>query len=239
VVPPFTSRPPLDRLAALDPTGAVGARAVAVARRVPLVTLAERVYALAEDALIRELAQRVRASEPRLLPPGGDGAPGAGGSDPGLRLSELLERSIEQTPQESERALADVILRELVPDEARILAALADGTAFPLIDVAVRRGPAKGDVLLANASSVGRAAGVVLPDRTPAYVAHLLALGLARTGPEQRDLREEYEILLTDARVRAAVEPARSRGGSARAVRRTLRISELGAAVWEGSRPPS
>jgi hypothetical protein len=70
------------------------------------------------------------------------------------------------------------------------------------------------------------------------YVTHLIGLGLARAGPEDGSLGDEYEILLTEPAVRAALEDAgRSGRRSARVVRGTVRISDLGATVWAAFRP--
>ena len=229
---------PLDRLAALDPTGAVGRRLVSFARRVPGVSAGEREVQRLEDALFRELARRIDyAQAPAELP----AAPANGrgpvafpeSRTPPELMEALLQRSIAQTPRDGERNLIEMLVRELVPDEARILAALADGTPYALIDIVGRSGADRGRPLLTNISSVGRAAGVVLPERTPTYVAHMLTLDLARRGPELSSLRESYDILLTER----AVMKARERGARAgRVVKGTLRISELGETLWNATR---
>jgi hypothetical protein len=75
----------------------------------------------------------------------------------------------------------------------------------------------------------------VLPEQTPVYVTHLLSLGLARRGPENGRLVDEYAILLTDP----ALIKARESGAGLRpprVVRSTLTISELGETVWKASR---
>jgi hypothetical protein len=85
-------------------------------------------------------------------------------------MERMLRRSMDQTPSESQRSLFEHLVRELVPDEAPILAALADGSTYPLLDVAAApRGKAI-RVVLRNASSVGRAAGVAAPSLVPTYV---------------------------------------------------------------------
>jgi hypothetical protein len=61
----------LDRLAALDPTGAVGRRLVGFARRVPGVSAGEREVQRLEHVLFRELARRIEdAVPPAELPRG-------------------------------------------------------------------------------------------------------------------------------------------------------------------------
>ena len=231
---------PLDRLAALDPTGAVGKRLVGFARRLPGVSAGEREVQRLENAVFRELARRIdSASPPAQLPAAAaNGRRPAGVSDaqtPPELMEALLQRSISQTPRDGERNLIEMLVRELVPDEARIIAALADGTPYAVIDVVGRGGSDRGRTLLANASNVGRAAGVVLPERTPTYVAHLLALDLARRGPELESLREQYDILLTERAVMKARDDSGGMRG-ARILRASLRISELGETLWKATR---
>ena len=109
-------------------------------------------------------------------------------ADPGtapLRsaMSELLERSVEATRTDSRDYLFGTIISQLVPDEARILAALSDGAHFAAIDVVqkVRRGTTQ--TLLAHASAVGRQAGLVAPDNTPTYLTRLRGIRSGRVRP--------------------------------------------------------
>jgi hypothetical protein len=247
---------PLDRLARLDPTRLVGPRAVGVARRLPGVTAGERVVQRLEDAVLRELGRRLDEAgarpelsagepggpRPSRTPdtprtPGTPGTPsGAPEPSPTELMDSLLRRSIDQDPAAGERSLVELMIRELVPDEARMLAALSDGSAFPVIDVVVRGGGESGRVLLGNASSLGRQAGVVLPERVPVYLTHMLALGLAQRGGEDPKLREEYEILLTEPAVMKARAHPPAGLRRPRTVRATVRISDLGRSVWTASR---
>jgi hypothetical protein len=151
-------------------------------------------------------------------------------------MDDLLQRSMFQTPAESLKALADLVVREIVPDEARIIAALADGHAYPLTHVEVRDRSRETRRVFANASSVGRAAGVALPASTPMYLRHLFGLGLIDEGPEDKSLRDMYAILETDDAVRKALAAA-EQDGRARLVRRTVRLSTLGSTLWAVWRP--
>lgn len=74
-----------------------------------------------------------------------------------VAMAELLMRSVEQTTQRAREYLHLALLRQLLPDEARILAALADGSVYPLVHVDCRTGVTATRRLLSNASSVGRA----------------------------------------------------------------------------------
>jgi hypothetical protein len=239
-------RGPLDRLAALDRTGVVGQRVVGAARRVPGVVVGERFVQRLEDAVLRELSRRLdEATGARRELPSGDAMDAGVASSPNGRSAEpatpaelmdtLLRRSIDQDPAAGERSLLEMLIGELVPDEARILAALSDGSAFPVLDI-VARGGDGGRTILPNVSSVGRQAGVVLPDRVPVYLGHLGSLGLIERGPVDSRLGDEYQILLTEP----AVISVREAGGSGlrrpRVVRGTVHISELGRSVWEATR---
>jgi hypothetical protein len=189
-----------------------------IARAIPGVRFAERQLRGVERAALRELSARIEDAAPPAA---------TNGHEPTAaeRLDALLRRSMHQTPHESNISLVEVVLQSIVPDEARILSALSDGSSYPLVHVTSR-----GEEVLANASSVGRAAGVALPDRVPAYVTHLLVLGLVEVGPEDKSMHDEYEILLTDQTIR------RARRDKTRFVKRTLRISDVGRDFWEACR---
>lgn len=150
--------------------------------------------------------------------------------DPAETLSQLLATSVEQDSTQARVRLFTAVLGELQPDEARILAALSDGTEYAVVHVAARaRGlGTTGPLLLENASTVGRAAGVALPECVPWYVSHLQRLGLVHVDPESARLEDTYQILLTDALVRAAQESS----AGAKILRRSLRMSSLGNALW-------
>jgi hypothetical protein len=91
---------------------------------------------------------------------------------------------------------------ELLPDEARILAHLADGSAQPVIQAHVG-----GQHVVRNHSSVGRAARVHSQDLTPSYVTHLLDLGLVELVPHEGDDLMEFELLEAETAVRDVLGP--------------------------------
>jgi hypothetical protein len=154
-------------------------------------------------------------------------------------MADLLNRSADADSARAIEYLHGTILRQLVPDEARILAALADGVPRPAVDVVVRT--TLGGVqrtVLRNASSVGRHAGVSAPDYVPAYLTRLYRMGVVDIGDEDPALAEQYDILLTDSLVRDAEDLARkARKGAAKIVRHTVMISDLGARFWLASDP--
>jgi hypothetical protein len=149
-------------------------------------------------------------------------------------MAELLNQSIGFDKDRARDYLYAVILRQLTPDEARILSALADGAPFPAIDVTERSAlGGAGRVVLGNASTVGKSAGVSLLDHVPSYVTRLIGLGLADLGEEAAGLDIQYEILMTDETVRAAEASVKR----ARFVRRTVHISRLGIHFWRACDP--
>jgi hypothetical protein len=152
------------------------------------------------------------------------------------KLARLLARALEQSTSSSRRELYHRLLDRLVPDEARILSALSDGSAFPLVNVYARNlSGLPGEPLLQNACLVGRMANVSLPPLTPVYVSHLLSEGLVELGPEDAALKDDYQILVADSAVLKAVK-AGSRGPIAPPVeRRTLRMSALGNDLWSAA----
>jgi hypothetical protein len=151
-------------------------------------------------------------------------------------LGRLLERSVGQSQSSSQYELYAHILRQLVPDEARILSALSDGGSAPVVHVVSRA--RAGRAVLENASSVGRSAGVALPDLVPTYVSQLLGLGLVELGPATDTHGTEFELLMAETMVRSALERAAADAVlPPRIVRETLRLSALGQALWTACRP--
>jgi hypothetical protein len=204
------------------------------ARQVPGVSLTERELQRVERVVLRQLKDRLDAVDdaadlPLAAP--ADEAPEES-TTPTEILAGLLHDSTVQTGPQARDRLYRWLLQQLLPDEARILAALSDGSAYPLVHVTLR-GPmgGSGKGLLDNASTVGRSAGVALPEQVPLYITHLHSLGLVEEGPEDESLRELYDIAETDSTVRAVVD--RADVGAVRTVRRTLRLSTTGHALWE------
>lgn len=199
--------------------------------------LVRATYAVARsvgDAVVDAIAP---APPPALRPAaGGPTEPGDKANRRGLdaKMGALLSRALEQSTAAGQDELFHRILDLIVPDEARMISALSDSSRSPLVSVhALTTAGLMGEALLENACLVGRTANVALPRLTPTYVGHLLALGLVEIGPEDDALKDEYQILLAETEVLAAIR-AGSRGPvPARVVRRTLSLSPLGHALWE------
>lgn len=153
-------------------------------------------------------------------------------------MSELLERSVDATRTDSREYLYGTIISQLVPDEARILAALADGSRFAASDVVQRPRRGAPRVLLANASAIGRQAGLTTPDNVPTYLSRLQHFGLVEFGPPDATLDVQYDILATDATVQHvhnAVDPRKRH--TVRIVRKTLAMSAFGGEFWAATDP--
>jgi hypothetical protein len=162
------------------------------------------------------------------------------GKDP-LRsaMNELLERSVEPDRAASRDYLYGNIISQLVPDEARILAALSDGSLFAAGDVVAKQfGRSEPRVVLANASTVGRSAGVVTPDNVPTYLTRLYGFNLVEFGPPEDSIGMQYDILGTDSAVQAAEATIEARRlGSPKLLRKTLSISSFGREFWAAADP--
>ncbi|MFL6173392.1 MAG: Abi-alpha family protein [Marmoricola sp.] len=197
-----------------------------------------------ERAAVRTPGKPARVRPTTAAPtPGPDSRPAAQPvADAALeaKMTGLLARALEQSTSAGKDELFHRILDQIVPDEARIISALSDGSSSPLVSVhALSRAGLLGEALIENASLVGRTANVALPALTPTYVGHLLALGLLETGPEDVALKDEYQILQADTAVLKAIK-AGSRGPlPARVERRTVRLSALGQSLWAASMGPS
>jgi hypothetical protein len=181
------------------------------------------------------LRSRLDATIPppdRMLPP----SPLKVAESLDLKLHRLLERALENSSGSSRQELFHKILDQIVPDEARIIGALSDGSASPLLHVYARnRAGLVGEVVLENASLIGKTANLALPHLTPTYVSHLLSLGLVETGPEDATLKAEYEILGADTMVLRAIKKAARGPIPARIDRFTLRLSGLGIELWNAA----
>jgi hypothetical protein len=155
------------------------------------------------------------------------------------KMHGLLDRAIGQNTASSRHELFHKILDQIVPDEARIISALSDGSASPMLNVYARTRAGLGvEVVLENMSLIGKTANLALPQLTPMYVSHLLSLGLVESGPEDSGMKDEYEILAADTSVLQAIKTA-SRGPiPARIDKYTLQLSGLGLELWAASSAP-
>lgn len=187
-----------------------------------------------ERLMLSVLKQRMELLE--LPPPGvaGDEDVSSGAPSAAETMEELLARSLEQSSAGGRSELFARIVQELVPDEARILESVSGGAGAALVHVETRSGRR----LLENATMLGSTAALTLPQMTTHYVGNLLRLGLVTIAAERPELKDEYEILLADRAVRQALKHGVG-PVPARAVRRSLQLSQIGRELWESCRAAS
>lgn len=209
-----------------QPVGASLSTAASMMRSMPVfgagIAATQDELGRVERLLWREVRQRLDAD--------GSGN-GVHRAKAGQLLTDLLTQAVEQSATQARDRLIVRLLSDIEPDEARILAAMSDGTTYPLIHVITKTplGMA-GARLLENISTVGRAAGIALPDYVPIYLSRLRRLGLVTVGPESDEHADGYELLASDGLVRAARD---GHDGPTRLLRRTLSLSSLGTDLWE------
>ena len=210
----------------LQPMGASLSSAAAMMRNVPVfgpgIAAAQDELGRVENLIWREVKHRIE---------NGDGADPVPRSKAAKKLSALLTAAVEQSAAQAREHLIIRLLDDIEPDEARILAAMSDGTTYPLIHVVTRTSfGTTGARLLENVSTVGRSAGIALPDYVPIYLARLRRLGLVTVGPETDEHADGYELLATESLVH---ETRESHIGSTRLLHRTLSLSRLGRDLWD------
>lgn len=154
-------------------------------------------------------------------------------------MDELLQRAGSSDRETNQEYLFGSIISQLVPDEARIIAALANGTQYATVDVQLRtsnRGRPRTHA--ANLSLIGRLLGVASPDNTPTYLGRLQSFGLIEFDGPDDTLEAQYAALQEDPDVQAAQTSAAARKiGQVRLARRTVRVSDLGRQFWAASDP--
>lgn len=223
------------RLARTFPGAAAVEAEVAQLERVALGELRRRLDAV--DPLQDTAEARTADQQPDPEPRARAATPVPKQTEPlRVAMAELLSRSLEQTRKRAWEYLYLATVRQLLPDEARILAALADGSVFPLIHVDYRTGVSTTHRLLSNASTVGRAAGVAAVGAVPIYLTRMLQLELVQVGEADPDLTVQYDIGLTDEVVREAEDRARKLGRP-KVVRETVAISPFGRELWDACYP--
>jgi hypothetical protein len=176
------------------------------------------------------------ANRSETAPPTGGSttAPAAARMSASALLARLMEESAEQTTESAQERLSLRVIRQLVPDEARILAGLADGHSAALVHLGA--GPLVGPASqrwIENLSPVGRECGVRLLDQTPTYIRHLRDLGLLESGDEDKSLHLKYQLIEADTQVRKACTEIEKSGLRPKFFRRTIRMSEAGLALWK------
>lgn len=218
-----------------------------IAKQLPGMALVEQQVQRLGDAAAAELRRLLDMPQQLFVPASGEDQRVMmlvqnAGSDPApLRtaMRELLSRSSDTNAGRSREYLYGTIVSQLVPDEARILAALADGKAFAAVDVVAKHvGRSSTRTVLQNASAVGSAAGITHARSVSTYLSRLHGFGLVEFGPAADELGAEYDQLAIDDAVQEArVLIERGRLGSPRILRKTVSLSPLGREFWAACAP--
>jgi len=149
--------------------------------------------------------------------------------------ANLLAASMDRkTANEAHPAFVEII-KQLTPDEARLLVRLASAGPNPLINVRSEyndavEGKSGGSTILVNYSLLGIEAGVEFDDLTPSYIDNVCRLGLAEippmseyTSPGVYDAVEQSEVIQALV-IQIESDPERK----CALERRVLNLSELG-----------
>lgn len=219
------------------------APALQVVRSLPGAGLAARGRTMLEDALLGpfiQIAVRLngqnRNGEAAALERGPETEYDP--ESPVPQISQLLERALEQTRPEGLKSLLSFIAGQLLPDEARLLAAMSDSEGYPVIHVEITARGRSAAHKVATVSTLGRAAGISVPDSLPFYLAHLGSLGLVETAGEQPHNEDRYGMLEAEEAVRSALKEAKPLGRrAAKVIRASVRLTEFGQAVWRECAP--
>ena len=219
--------------------GQTAQRVAGLLRRLPGADFAtERL-----QAVERQLLQQLKRRMDRLESPGSISVLAvamrtvADRSASGASLQDLLQRSSGQGRDEAQAEFFGWVTSQLVPDQARLLSAMSDGSTYPVIHVlAGSRIGLTAEPVVEWISNIGRNAGVQWNDTTPVFIGRLRALGLVETGPEDAARRVQYEMLETEQVVRDGIARLHKGGLKGHIVRRVLMLSALGRAFWENGR---
>lgn len=204
-----------------------------MAARLPGASIAREVYQGVEQIALNELKQRLEALDSKPVSPPDTSATGLSRQvHPRELLSALLLESTEQDADEARRSLFTSMLLQMTPDEACMLAALSDGSEFALIDIATGNALTGQHIVARNFCSIERGAAVKLREYVPAYITHLRAMGLVDIGPEQPTLEMKYQILEGHPEVQRLIKPLKKKNRSVKMIRRSLKLSSLGAQLW-------
>jgi hypothetical protein len=152
------------------------------------------------------------------------------GPDPELRelYANLLARTMdERTAMTAHPAFVE-ILRQLTPDEARILRHLAPRDGFPVVSITSVHPDTSYDWALRHFSMLGEQAGCAFPGLIRTYLDNLRRLGLVDLFEDRQDATPgAYHALLLHPVVTEAIEQAKV-GGQAELHEEVLIVTSLG-----------
>lgn len=209
------------------------------ANRLPGADIAREALLSVEDIAMRELRNRLDRLDRPARDELADVAPEvARGVDPRLLLTALLEEGTEQNRDEALQGAYASALMRLTADEALMLAAMSDGSRFPLIHVLVASNRfSSGEKVAENICTLSRRASVRVREHVPRHISHLCALGLVQIGTELKGEDIAYQTLEGDPFVRALVRVHEAQNRSLRFQRRSVELSPFGKELWDYCKP--
>jgi len=141
--------------------------------------------------------------------------------------ANLLATSLDAATARDAHPSFVAIIRDMSPDEARIMRLFSPGVVLPLLDLlATQKGGTEFQIVARNFSKIGREADCKYPELTPSYLDNLCRLGLLDipTGVfiEPGD---QYQMLENDPELKAAKRSISNTPGFT--VRFTKKLVEL------------
>lgn len=144
---------------------------------------------------------------------------------------DLLRRSAALDDPEEHPSFAS-ILRQMAPDEARIVRFLADQGDQPMIDaVEVNLMTRDAREVAHNVSMIGRESGCIRPHLSPVYLDNLRRLGVIQIRNFQAGGDTAYDLLEAQPGV-VDLPPPTQRLTRHRVVRRSVSLSEFGRQLY-------
>lgn len=216
-------------------------RAGKLLKRLPGSDLAQSQLERLEGRVLSELKQRLNNIEQQSSSDGTSSLTPIGSqaslNRPGDHLRNLLERAVDQSREQAENEFFNHLLNQLVPDEARILAALADGSSYPVINVTTSSRLGLGNHLAVEyVCSIGKKCGIKAQLLAIDYIRHLVQLGLVTVVNELAGDQTAYQMLESESVIRTTMDAAKAKGQRAQMVKRALKMSTSGERFWEACR---
>ena len=160
------------------------------------------------------------------------------GHEPSLSdlYANLLAASMDKSTAQGAHPAFVEIIKQLTPDEAKVLALFVTGMPFPLINVRWEykpnsEGKTGGQDVLVHFSHLGLIAGCEFPQMMPSYIDNLCRLGLAEVPTFwQYTSKGVYEPLEADPQVKAITASLEANPEFTVVLeRKGLKVTQLGA----------
>ena len=227
---------------------AVGRYMGQVGRRIPVVNAMERRARAIEERVLTGLGERMQRAR------GGGESGSSGGSREGAErtqrtqrafyvpvheppqrlLSDLLAIAARQDEHDAREYLFTATLRELTPDEARLMAALSDGKSRAILHINATGNRLAGpsERVAGYLSTLGDEADVRLPDRIGHYLGRMVDKGLVVEGAPTAESKAYQGSLLASTVVTRELERLRQARIRPKLVHGSVALSRFGRELW-------